>query len=116
MRTRADLVYRAAKYLGKVVAGQALESEDYEAIDNEIDSLIANLNARGITFIPDDESISDEGFLPLARVLAAAVCTDFAVPLNALAGFEGEPMRSELELRALGRAGITNDRIRFENF
>lgn len=116
MRTRADLVNRAAKFLGKLVAGQALESEDYASIDNEVDSIIDNLNARGITYIQDSQSIEDAGFVPLARIVAANVCTDFSVPLSSLAGFEGEPLRSEMQLRALGRDSKTSDRISFENF
>lgn len=123
MRTRADLVNRAAKFLGKLVAGQALAAEDYDSIDEELPSIIENLNSRGITYVADLDEIEEAGFLPLARIVAATVATDFSVPLNTLVGFVGptpettEPRKSELELRALARSGnSTSDVIRFQNF
>jgi hypothetical protein len=123
MRTRADLVNRAAKFLGKLVAGQALSAEDYQSINDEIPSIVENLNARGITYIPDVEEYDEAMFLPLARIVVATICTDFSVPLNSLAGFIGptpqttEPLKSENELRVLGRqANSPETVITFQNF
>jgi hypothetical protein len=123
VRTRADLVNRAAKFLGKLVAGQALSAEDYASINDEIPSIVDNLNARGVTYIPEVEEIEDAMFMPLARIVAANVATDFSVPLNSLVGFVGltpattEPRKSELELRTLGRtAASSEDTIPFQNF
>lgn len=116
MRTRADLVYRVAKFLGKVIAGEPLGPVEYQTIDDEIPSIVSNLNSRGVTYVADNDEIEDEMFDPLARVIACKVCTDFSVPLASLAGFENEPRRSEAELRALGRDANSNDVIRFVNF
>jgi hypothetical protein len=123
MRTRADLVNRAAKFLGKLVAGQALSAEDYQSIDDEIPSIVENLNARGIAYIPDLEEYDDAIFLPLARIVAAICAPDFSVPLNTLSGFVGpspqttEPLKSENELRVLGRqANSPETVIPFQNF
>jgi len=123
VRTRADLVNRSAKFLGKLVAGQALSTEDYASIDEEIPSIVENLNARGVTYIPDVEEIEEAMFLPLARIIAATIATDFSVPLSSLVGFVGptlattEPRKSELELRTLGRtAASPDDVIPFQNF
>lgn len=123
MRTRADLVNRAAKFLGKLVAGQALADEDFASINDEIPSIVENLNARGITYIPDVEEYDEAQFLPLARIVAATVCTDFSVPLNTLSGFVGptlqtsEPLKSEIELRVLARASASRETVvPFQNF
>ncbi len=122
MRSREELVNRVAKFLGKLVAGQPLEAEDYASIDDELESVIENLSSRGIVYVPDLDSIDDGIFLPLARVIAAAVCSDFAVPLASIAGFVGptpettEPRKSEIELRVMGRNPPSNDTIRVVNF
>jgi hypothetical protein len=123
MRTRADLVNRAAKFLGKLVAGQALADEDYASINDEIPSIVENLNARGIAYIPDVEEYEEAIFLPLARIVAAIVAPDFSVPLNTLSNFVGptpdttEPRKSEIELRVLGRGPNSPETvIPFQNF
>lgn len=116
MRTRAELVYRVAKFLRKVIAGEPLGDVEYATINDEIPSIVANLAARGVTYVQDVEDIEQEAFDPLARVIAAKVCTDFGMSLAAVPGFEGEPMRSERELRALARPSVVEDVIRFDNF
>ena len=110
------MVYRVAKFLGKVIAGEPLGAVEFQTIDDEIDSIVANLNSRGVTYIPDADEIEDEAFDPLARVIAAKVCTDFGMSLANLAGFESEPMRSERELRVLRRDAKTTGAIKFVNF
>ena len=116
MRTRDEIVYRAAKFLRKVIAGEPLGSVEFATINDEIPGIIANLNSRAVTYVPDDEEFEDEIFDPLARVIAAKVCTDFGMTLAAMPGFENEPMRSEMELRAINRSASVRDVVRFENF
>lgn len=116
MRTRESLVYRVAKFLGVVVVGEALGAVEYSSIDDEIPSIVANLNSRGVVYIPDEEEIEDEIFDPLARIIAAKVCTDFGISLDKMPGFEEEPRRSEMELRAIGRSPSVNDVIPFVGF
>lgn len=116
MRTRAELVYRVAKFLRKVIAGEPLGDVENATINDEIPSIVANLNARGVFYFPDVEEVDDELFIPLARIIAASVCTDFGMTIASVPGFESEPIRSEMELRALGRTSSVSDVIRFENF
>src|SRR5687768_5522247 len=108
MRTREDLVYRIAKLLRLAVAGEALGSVEFASINDEIPSLIATLNSRGVVYVPDVEEIEDDIFDPLARVLAARLCTDLGVTLANIPGFETEPMRSEIELRSIARPATVN--------
>jgi hypothetical protein len=116
-KTRADLVNRIAKYLGKLVPGEALGAVEYDMIDGELDQLSANLIQRGIlTAAFDIEEIQDEYFKPTARVFTCDLCTDFSVPLQTLQGFQNEPNQSLSELRVLGRATNSSDVIRFQNF
>jgi hypothetical protein len=117
MKSRADLVNRIAKYLGKLVPGEALGAAEYSSIDDELDQLSANLIARGIlTSAFDIDEIEDELFKPTARVFTCDLCTDFSVPLQSLQGFQNEPMQSLSELRVLARAPVSEDVIPFQNF
>lgn len=114
--TRVDLVEAIAENLGKLVAGQALEAEDFEAINKRLPSLVATANGRGFILIDDIENYREEFFDPFARWCTAKVCQKFSVSLNSIAGFENEPQRSEAEMRALSRDTTTEDVIRFHNF
>lgn len=116
-KTRADLVNRIAKYLGKVVPGEALGAVEYQTIDDELDQLTANLVQRGIlTASFDLDEIEDEYFKPTARVFTCDLCTDFSVPLQSLQGFQNEPAQSLSELRVLGRQSNASDVISFKNY
>lgn len=115
--TRVDLVRAIAENLGKLVAGQNLEDEDAAAIDDRLPSLVANANQRGFVYIGDIDNIEDEIFDPFSRWCTAKVCQKFSVPLNSIAGFENEPLRSEAEMRALTRGPFSSrDVIKFVNF
>jgi hypothetical protein len=116
MRTRESLVNRIAKLLRISVAGEALGAVEFASINDEIPSLVATLNSRGVVYIPDVEEIEDDIFDPLARVLASRLCTDLGVTLGDIPGFETEPMRSEMELRSISRSPSVNDVIPFVRF
>lgn len=116
MATRVDLVEAIAENLGKLVAGQSLEAEDFEAINKRLPSLIENANRRGFVYIPDIDDLDDGIFDPFARWCTAKVCQKFSVPLNSIAGFENEPMRSEMEMRAINREAGGSDVIPFNGF
>ena len=79
-KTRSDLVNRAATELGKLVSGQALETEDNATIDSLVDPLIEMLSADMVVTIDDSEAIDPRYFLPLARLLANEAAPSFGIP------------------------------------
>ena len=115
-KSRAELVTRALKFLGKLRAGQAPAAEDFQSVDDELDPLLENLNTRKIIYIPDPEDIDDAVFQPLARRLAGECAVDFAVDLTVPEMQACLPINAESELRALAPATSDSDVIAFEDF
>lgn len=69
-KTRAQFVAMAADELGIVGSGQSLADEDEDKIDSRVDGLFAELAAREVIFVQDDEAIPVEHAGPLAELLA----------------------------------------------
>lgn len=71
MKTRRDLIDRAAEALGVLAAGQTLANEDIARIDGYVDTTAADLMRRDIYSIADtqeiDESIFDDFGICLAN-------------------------------------------------
>jgi hypothetical protein len=104
-KTRADLVNRIAKYLGKLVPGEALGAVEYDMIDGELDQLSANLIQRGIlTAAFDIDEIETSISSPRLGCSLATFAPTFRCRLQTLQGFQNEPNQSLSELRVLGRA------------
>lgn len=115
-KTRADLVSRALKFLGKLRAGQAPEAEDYQSVDDEIDPLLENLKFRNIVYVPDPDDIDDAIFQPLARRLAGECAADFAVDLTLPEMALCIPANAENELLALAPKSSDDDVISFVDY
>lgn len=82
VKTRDQLIYRALKNLGQVEPGEAPAAEDYAAVDDLVDPLIAQLAQDGIYYIANADEIENEVYLPLGRLLANAAGPDFGSPIN----------------------------------
>jgi hypothetical protein len=82
VKTRAQLIERAAAAIGVKEPGEALSSEDYDAFDNLVDPLIAQLSADGIYYVNDADEIPVEIFIPLANLLGNMAGPDFGSPVN----------------------------------
>lgn len=82
MATREQLVSRAAKKLQILEAGQTLEDEDEEVLDDSVEGLFAQLAKDEICIIGDDSSIPEEWLDPLAGLLANMCASDFGKPYS----------------------------------
>jgi hypothetical protein len=82
VKTRDQLIYRALKNLGQVEPGEAAAPEDYSAVDDLVDPLIAQLAFDNIYYISDPDEIENEIYLPLARLLANVAGPDFGSAMN----------------------------------
>ena len=78
-RTQADLVTKILENLGIVPAGQAAEVEDVSTVDANLPSLIRELAAREIVYVPDLTNIPDVWFLSLAKIGAYELRSEFGV-------------------------------------
>lgn len=79
-KTRVDLGNAALERLKKLVAGETADSVTAQAIDDRIDPLVANLNARQVIYLADPDEIPDDMFDPLSLRLAWAAAGRFGVP------------------------------------
>jgi hypothetical protein len=80
-RTRRDLVAEALVNLGILAAGQQPDAEDFEAVDNKFDTLMAWLEATLIIDLDNTiDAIPDEWFNPLAVLLADEAALSFGLP------------------------------------
>ena len=79
-RTRRDLVNAALANLGILAAGQTADAEDFEAVDDKVEGLIAWLEATEILDLEDVEAIPQEFFNPVAVLLANDAALEFGLP------------------------------------
>lgn len=117
-RTRAELVNRVLKRLGIVGAGQTAFADQYATIDEELDSVLANLRTRGVIDI-DPDDIDDAAFQPLALTIACELAGDFGA--NVIIGFPNVPVSSvgsmaEGQLRALANIAASDEPIPFTSY
>lgn len=81
-KTRDQLIYRALKNLGQVEPGEAAAAEDYSAVDDLVDPLVAQLAFDNVYYISNPDEIDNEIYLPLARLLANVAGPDFGSAMN----------------------------------
>jgi hypothetical protein len=80
-RTRRDLVNAALANLGILAAGQQPDAEDFEAVDDHFEPLIAWLEAAQIIDLDNTiDAIPDEWFSPLAVLLDDDAALEFGLP------------------------------------
>jgi len=80
-RTRRELVAEALINLGVLAAGQQPDAEDFEAVDNKFDPLVARLEQQEILDLDNSvDEIPDEFFAPLAVLLADDSALMFGLP------------------------------------
>ena len=114
-KTRVDLGNAALKRLKKLVVGETADAVTAQAIDDRIDTLVDNLNARQVIYLSDADEIPNEMFDPLSLRLAWAAAGDFGVPYEQLP--DCQPMITEADLRTLSAiAPNDGDVVDFEDF
>lgn len=97
VKTRVQLIQRAARKLALTESGEAPSTEDYDTFDGLVDPLIAQLSADGIYYVDDDDAIDVAIFEPLASLLANMAGPDFGSPVN-----DEAKIRDEKTLRRIG--------------
>ena len=76
-KTRADIQKKALDILVGGDVGSSMSDEDATALDGYIDSVVAEINADGTTYIGDPDSLDDELFLSFSKLVANAAAEEF---------------------------------------
>jgi hypothetical protein len=78
-RSRNALILKILEKLGVAATGQPPEIEDTQRVDDNLDSLIAEMSAREIVDIGDLDAIEPEFFLSVASICAYELRDEFGV-------------------------------------
>lgn len=109
-KTADNLVYEVAGILGKAVVGEALGQIEYDTIDGNIDPVLAEISS--ITYVGDRDSIPDELFQTIARLVAIHSAAKFSnAPVDLVA-----VQQHEQRLRYLAARAVTYEPLRADYF
>lgn len=111
MKSREDLVRRALGRLRVLAAGQTPSAEDAKLVDDQINSVLADLSDRSIYSVGDPDQIEDSAFQHLSVFLANAVAEDFGTTPNVEAA-----MLAERSLRHITAQTLSGQRQTAEYF
>jgi hypothetical protein len=78
-RTSVDLVTEALANLGVLSAGQVIDVEDFNYVNEKLDSIFRKLAALEIVYVPDANNIPGAWFSDLADIVAGECATKFGV-------------------------------------
>lgn len=78
-RTEQDLVLEALAVIGVLSPGQAVDPEDYNYVQEKLDSIMRLLSALFIVNIPDTQAIPGVYFAPLADIVAGECALKFSL-------------------------------------
>ncbi|HEX4828306.1 MAG TPA: hypothetical protein VFV12_08775 [Xanthobacteraceae bacterium] len=126
-RTSTDLVTEALANLGVLAAGQAVDAEDFNYVNEKLDAIFRKIAALEIVTIADPNNIPGAFFSDLADIVAGECCTkfgvtpdDYALLINkGLGGVNGIDVGSGAaakSLRAIVRLRPTFERLQPEFF
>jgi hypothetical protein len=82
-KTRAEIQKKALDILVGGDVGASMSDEDSTTLDGYIDSVVAEINADGTTYIGDPDDLDDELFLTFSKLVAnAAAKSSAALPTS----------------------------------
>jgi hypothetical protein len=81
-KTRAEIQKKALDILVGGDVGASMSDEDATTLDGYIDSVVAEINADGTTYIGDPDTLDDELFLTFSKLVANAAAEEFGGASN----------------------------------
>ena len=109
MKTKAELISRALGFLNVIQAGQDPSAEDYALVEGHVSGKVAELARRKILYVNDVDSIEDELFLPLARLVANSAGPEFGQPYD-----PNVDAREEQRIKDINRGPSVYETLRTE--
>jgi len=120
-KTRDQMIHRVLTKLGYNASGQSVAPEDFTRVDENLETILAELSARQIFYVGDYDFYDDEAFEALSDYVASGLCEDFGqdenkwaarradaidrLELIAAPAGTGEPLRTDPMLRYGARYG-----------
>lgn len=95
-KTKADLIEAIMADLGDLGAGQPVAAEDANYLSPRITTALAELAARDVFYVANEDAIDDAAFEPLAEIMCARFGPRFGLPL-------GNPEPAEARLKTIAR-------------
>jgi hypothetical protein len=105
--TREDLIRACLDELKVTSYGTPPSAEEFAAVDDRIDGILAELSARSIVTVGNTDQIPNELIVPLGQVLARHLGARFSVmvdELERMLGPEAHPFSPENRLRSINRS------------
>ena len=126
-RSSSDLVTEALANLGVLAAGQPTDPEDFNYVNEKLDSIFRKIAALEIVYVADPNNIPGAWFSDLADIVAGETCTKFgATPddyvkltnrgLGGVNGVDVGQGAAAKSLRAMMRGRPTGETLRVEYF
>jgi hypothetical protein len=81
-KTRAEIQKKALDILVGGDVGASMSAEDSTTLDGYIDSIVAEINADGTTYIGDPDTLEDELFMTFSKLVANAAAEEFGGTSN----------------------------------
>jgi len=78
-RSSSDLITEALANLGVLAAGQAIDPEDFNWVNEKLDSIYRKLAGLEICYVPDPNNIPGAWFSDLADIVAGECASKFGL-------------------------------------
>jgi len=126
-RTSTDLITEALANLGVVASGQPIDPEDFNFVQEKLDSIFRKLAGLEIVYVSDANNIPGEWFSDLADIVAGECATKFGANpndymnlvnrgLGGVGGVEVGAGSAAKSLKVMTRGKPTYERFRGEFF
>lgn len=111
-RTREDLVLESLQKLGVLPDGGTPGIEDTTAVDEALDAVLAELDAREIVSVPDPDAVPLQWFMPIANIVAYECIEKFGLTGEEAATLQQRNEEAIQKLRVMNRGKYTGEPLR----
>jgi hypothetical protein len=126
-RSSADLVTEALASLGVLAAGQPIDPEDFNWVNEKLDSIFRKLGGLEVVYVADADNIPGAWFSDLADIVAGECASKFGLVgqefidkvnkgLGGAAGVEIGAGTAAKSLKIMNRGRPTYEPLRIMNF
>lgn len=126
-RSSSDLVTEALANLGVLAAGQPVDPEDFNYVNEKLDPIWRKLAGLEIVYVSDADNIPGAWFADLADIVAGECASKFGLVgqeyidkvnrgLGGAGGVEIGAGTAAKSLKIMGRGRPTYEILRFQNF
>lgn len=126
-RTSSDLILLTLKRLGVLADGQTVDTDDFNSINEDLDSIFRKIAGLEIAYVPDPQNIPGAWLSDLADIMAGENATKFGLVgqeladkvikgLGGMGGIEIGGGVAAKSLKIMTRGRPTYEPLRFMNY